>query len=742
MQSNNRKLVMMRRLVFMLAGLLLIAGAARAESEFFKSFKSNYATLDLELLNNAIEQADIKNFVYQKDVATFTFEEGKLFLLRYVLDRPTTAIFIGKGRADITVPSPVERQSLLFATGDSVVSEPFEICFIRMADDFDLKVREAATFQAGTLDYKYYTQAMKAQGEFFFRPRIYHRHDNYFELLRSCYERKDDGYFWVDFNRYIYSFDPNRTEEVLIGYEYEGGDFELTDAVRMQRRERGVYDNLGSSTLPYPTTLLQQEATIRMGGLDGKKLEAAEAKIAVLLNTDSLRFVNIYLHYNLHEDSIYFDGQKVEYWRRNDFNCIGIILPRYYHAGDTLHFTLWYNGKDFLPALPFVEDPTPTPHTIHFSVPKGYTYLMPDMGGVGGAGRYDTFTVETTQPYRMFNFQGYAGGYEALDTVAATGGKFSILKSKAVKKSQSCFIPDNDYKLATLGAFDFMSQRLGAPLGAFAVTVFPESSLTMPGLMEVPQIYCYQSGTGGIMYEGGRQASRQWFGALMRPASVRDGWLKDGLPDYLGLLYVESAVSPDAFYSELIDRRNRLELMRAKIGDPPLATGDRVNPEQAMYKGAWIFHMLRFLMLDLDSGSDRTYFRFLLELSMITSSRNFTNADIIATAEKYYGDKLDWFFDHWLFGRLMPKYNVDYRIEQGADGWYVRGEASIERVEATYRMPVLMRVEKGDGTSEYHREMLAAPAGTFAYGPYPSAPKELHFNEFFSVLADAKVNKK
>jgi hypothetical protein len=729
-------------MIFVLAGLLLFAGAVRAESDFFREFKKNYTTLDLELLNNAIEQADIKNFVYQKDVATITFEEGKIFLLRYVLDRPTTAIFIGKGRADIAVPSPVERQSLLFATGDSVVSESFEICFIRMADDFDLKVREAAKFTATTLDYKYYTQAMKAQGEFFFRPRIYHSYDNYFQLLRSCYERKDDGYFWMDFNRFIYSFDPNRPEEVLIGYEYEGGDFELTDAVRMQRQDRGVYDNLAVSILPYPTTLLNQDADIRMGGLDGKKLEAAEARIAVQINSDSLRFVNIYLNYNLHEDSIHFEGQPVEYWRRKDFNSIGIILPRYYQAGDTLHFTLWYKGKDFLPALPFVEDPTPTLHTIHFSTPKGYTYLMPDMGGVAGGERYDTFTVETANPYRLFNFQGYAGGYETFDTVAATGGRFTILKSKAVKKSQSCYIPDRDYTTATLGAFDFLSQRLGAPLGAFAVTVFPESSLTMPGLMEVPQIYCYQSGTGGIMYEGARQASRQWFGALLRPASEREAWLRDGVPDYLGLLYVESAVSSDAFYTELFDRRNRLELIKARIGDPPLATGDRVNPEQAMYKGSWIMHMLRSLMLDLETFSDLSFRRFLVELSMVTTSGNFTNADIIAIAEKHYGDKLDWFFDHWLFGRQTPKYNVDYRIEEGADGWYIRGEVGIERVETTFKMPVLMRVERNDGTNEYHREMLAAPNATFSYGPYPAEPKALHFNEFFSVLADAKVNKK
>lgn len=721
--------------------LFVMAVPALAESDFYEEFERNYATLDLDLLNNAIEMGEIANFTYEKDVATFTFTEGRLILLRYVMDRPTTAVFIGKGSARIRVPSPVEQQSLLRATGDSLVNEDFEICFMRIGDDFDLKVREVVDFEATTLEYKYFTQIKQSQGEFFFKPRIYHKHDNYFQLLRSCYERAEDGYFWIDFNRYIYSFDPNRTEEVLVGYEYEGGDFELTEAVRMQREERGIYKNLEMSQLAYPTTMLNQNATIEMGGLDGKKLEAAEATLDVVLNLDSAKFVNLYLHYNLHEDSVSFNGQPVDYWRRNDFNVLGIILPEYYRKGDTLTFTFWYHGKEFLPALPFVEDPSPVPHTIHFKVPKGYTYLMPDKGGVGSAGRHDTFTVVTQNPYRMFNFQGYAGGYESIDTSAASGTPISVLRSKAIKKSQPCYIPPEDYLSAAVGGYNFMERQLGAPPSVFSLTVFPDSSLTMPGLMELPQIYCYQSGTGGIWWEGGRQASRQWFGALLKPRSDREMWLADAIPDYLGMMYTQEAVSIDAFYTELVDRRNRLEILRSQVGEVPLAIGDRINPSQKLFKGSWLIHMLRFLMYDLESGSERQFRRFLLELSIVTNSKQYTNADIIAVAEKYYGDKLDWFFDHWLFGRVMPKYKVNYRIESGEAGWFVRGQVEMERVEDSYKMPVLIRVAGADGQSRFFREMLEAPEDTFSFGPFDQEPKELFFNEFYSVLADTEVKK-
>jgi len=124
----------------------LLVGAVSAESTFFKNFKQDYAALDMDLLNNMGELATIKDFVYHKDVATFTFQEGTVHLLRYVEGRPTTAIFVGRGKARIEVPLHVERQGLECVTKDSLVDEDFEVAFIRMADDFDLELKEKFTF--------------------------------------------------------------------------------------------------------------------------------------------------------------------------------------------------------------------------------------------------------------------------------------------------------------------------------------------------------------------------------------------------------------------------------------------------------------------------------------------------------------------------------------------------------------------------------------------------------------------
>jgi hypothetical protein len=193
--------------------LILALGTlpAAAESDFAKKLRGDYSVLDQDLLNHTGELGTIKDFVYEKDAATFTFTEGTIHLLRYVNDRPTTALFIGKGHARINIPCHVERQSLLAIARDSVVDEEFETCLIRIGDDFDLKLHEEFSFEFKQLSWKHFNQiAKKPQAEIFFKPTTHHLYDNYFQLLRSLYERGQDGYFWIDFNRYVFTFDTNR----------------------------------------------------------------------------------------------------------------------------------------------------------------------------------------------------------------------------------------------------------------------------------------------------------------------------------------------------------------------------------------------------------------------------------------------------------------------------------------------------------------------------------------------------
>ena len=131
----------------------------------------------------------------------------------------------------------------------------------------------------------------------------------------------------------------------------------------------------------------------------------------------------------------------------------------------------------------------------------------------------------------------------------------------------------------------------------------------MPGLMGVSQTDCHVNETGGLTMVAGESAARQYFGALMRPATDREYWLMDALPDYMSLMCVWHELNPSIFFGELGRRRDHIYSLLDNDEDRPLATGRRVDPVDRTSKGSWVLHMLRFLMYDLESqsGRDRTF---------------------------------------------------------------------------------------------------------------------------------------
>ncbi len=751
----NKKLMIILTLC-----LCLISGGAIADSDFLKQFKNDYSTLDLDLLNNDIETAEIKDFVYQKDVATFTFKEGTIYLLRYVKGRPTTAIFLGQGHAKIDVPIPAERIGLLKVSGDSLVDENFELLFMRMGDDFDLKIKEKFDFTVTQLEWKDFTITKEAQGEFFFKPNIHHTNDNYFQLLRSIYERSDDGYFWVDFNRYVFSFDPNRPEEVEVAYEYQGGDFLTTTASAFQRIEKNITENSQLSDIQYCATSLSKHGNMVMGGNDGRRIESCEGILEFEINNDSLKFFPAFLQYNLNLDSILLDGQQVDFIRRKTFKFIGIILPEYFYKGDIVKLSFWYEGTNFDHFMPYLENPVPCLYSFNFTIPKGCNYYMPGMSEVTLLDKkHEQFSVSSPLQYNNFFFHVYNGGVEdTIGIISDPGLTLNFLPVKHIKKRVPCYIAHDKYRQSVTDAFNYFAAQFGPPPNTFVEYIVPEGFQSMPGLIKVPQIACVTEGgweaLGGIDLVSGNSVVRQWMGSTMRPATNREKWIMDVLPEYLTLMFLQSNQEPAKYYTNLYSRRDSLYTAQERGRDIPLISGPRVNAltneeDPSDYirsvqsnKGVWIMHMLRFLMYDLENQSEQDFIVFLRKLYLMVNNKLFTNVDFIALAEKYYGGSLDSFFDQWFYNVDFPQFKVEYTIESRDGQYFIPVSIMTKGVGSNYQMPVIMRVTNKNGNSLFLREVVKAGSNNFELGPFANEPKELIFNEFFSVLSRDKINKK
>ncbi|MCK4301332.1 MAG: hypothetical protein KAW91_01075, partial [candidate division Zixibacteria bacterium] len=159
-------------------------------------------------------------------------------------------------------------------------------------------------------------------------------------------------------------------------------------------------------------------------------------------------------------------------------------------------------------------------------------------------------------------------------------------------------------------------------------------------------------------------------------------------------------------------------------------------------KGLWLFHMLRLLMFDLESSSDKPFFKFLHELSLRARMKSFTNQDFIALAEKHYGQPLDRFFEHWLYGRNYPEYEVAWTATESDASYTIGVDVITKQVAPEFTMPIILRVEGVDGSSRFFRQEISGLHDSFELGPLAVEPKELVFGEFYSVLCKSKVKKK
>ncbi|MCK4632668.1 MAG: hypothetical protein KAT79_05320, partial [candidate division Zixibacteria bacterium] len=158
-------------------------------------------------------------------------------------------------------------------------------------------------------------------------------------------------------------------------------------------------------------------------------------------------------------------------------------------------------------------------------------------------------------------------------------------------------------------------------------------------------------------------------------------------------------------------------------------------------KGLWILHMLRNMMRDLDSNSDRKFLKFLRTVMAQYSAKPFTNADIIQLTSKHYGKSLDAFFHYWLYGGQYPEFNTRYTIKQEGDGYYAEGTITAKKVGDDFVMPVVMGIVDQDGNATFQRQMINGTNTSFKMGPFAGEPSKIVFNEFNSILSNDDVKK-
>jgi aminopeptidase N len=202
---------------------------------------------------------------------------------------------------------------------------------------------------------------------------------------------------------------------------------------------------------------------------------------------------------------------------------------------------------------------------------------------------------------------------------------------------------------------------------------------------------------GAIAALRSHEVAHQWFGNAIGWATYRDQWLSEAFAEYLGALYVEWAKHDRQSFAHLIEawrddlleggnvgvalgfKRFGLGKEALKKGEGlaagPLAMGVRLGQKQAVdyylqtyLKGAYLLHSLRWLLRDLETGSDAKFWQFLADFARTYWGADPSTQDLQRVAEKHFGGSLDWFFKQWVYGMAIPTYRWQYRLAPADSG--------------------------------------------------------------------------
>ena len=255
------------------------------------------------------------------------------------------------------------------------------------------------------------------------------------------------------------------------------------------------------------------------------------------------------------------------------------------------------------------------------------------------------------------------------------------------------------------------------------------------------------------------EVAHQWFGDRVSWASYHEQWLLEAIANYAAIMLVEPRSPADAefmlqAYRKLLAGKSKDGLTNVEAG--PVTLGIRLSSSKfptgyeiiTYGRGTWLIHMLREMFRDASrtsenpEGSDEVFLGLLRSIYERYQGREITNADFQSEVEAVLPKSLwfqnrrslDWFFDVWVNGTVLPRFEVkDVRFSAGTAKPTVT--ATIRQLDAPDDLVTSVPVYGAIGESRvYLGRVFAEGAETRFTLPVPSTVKRLVLDPNQTVL--------
>jgi len=175
------------------------------------------------------------------------------------------------------------------------------------------------------------------------------------------------------------------------------------------------------------------------------------------------------------------------------------------------------------------------------------------------------------------------------------------------------------------------------------------------------------------------EASHQWWGNCVTPATWKDIWLNEGFATYSEALYDEKVFGKDAFFADT--KKNFSASFEGTLYNP----GNNLFSSKVYKKGGWVLHMLRW-----EVGDDN-FFAILRQYFDTYKFKNASTEDFKHVCEEVSQKDLAKFFEQWVYvGEYTPVVNYTWKIKRDDDSTYYLNLnlRQIQKGEMVYNFPV------------------------------------------------------
>jgi hypothetical protein len=703
--------------------------------------------------------------VWSTELGDYHFESGCIAFFATVAGHPTGCMFRGDARLHYSPPPVIERQQLDRFCGDTILNAELDLAYMRF---FDTAMVQGlmACLDTHTVSFP----RTKRNPKWFEKTAMKELYLDFgmqgWEMLANAGRMPDWLYICPMLRgqkRMHFLLDETAREAITV-WRRPGGTpgVNVLDLVCSYDRERTPEGKDAFRALAHGgIDIAHYDSHVWLDNAGRMKLDVS---MRCQCRRDGQVAVVLAMAPGLEIDSIAVAGRHAPFLYDEEGGMLLARAPAPLTAGDSLGVRLWYRGEHLLEKLywgdfyikhttrwlPKTAPRQRSTYVTRFECPKFYEIVsvgQPLLDTIVDDRHISEWRTYGPEAYVSFNY----GSFERLDLQMENGPDLWIYRGKNHRGG----LFSGDFKKTVAASIEgavrlFSKIFRPYPWDHLAATEIPAShGQGFPQLLHLAWVSFDSERKGITDAFRAHEVAHQWFGHIVGWDTYHDQWLSEAFAEYAGGLYLQASYpGNDEFFDQLKQWRDDV-LERG--GHTAWHEGPQVAPiwlgrrcssyrSPASYhnivyaKGAYVLHMLRQMLHDYKTGSDRRFFWMISDYIDRYAGSDASTEDFRRVVEAHCHQDMGWFFDQWVYCTQIPRFKYHWEREEQPDGrWIVRGRIEQSEADPPFRVYMPITIEFEDGKTTILQE-ISETLTEFQTRPFPNRPKDCQFNDFYTVL--------